>query len=368
MMRIRYEHRVDVGRTGVTVNALADAFARLRSSGRLVRLGMGCAVGLSSLITLNHGNPFVSGHVHEAFGLPFDREIGAAAVLGRSGGASAPSFVGSLMATWKPPRDLPTSGEVVEVDIPGVVSGFTARPAWLYLPPAYLSARRPRLPVLELIGGQPGNSSDWLDEADLAGVMDRYASTHHGLAPVVVMPDALGSYLANPMCINSQLGQSKTYLTVDVPNWVRTHLHVHRHTATWAVGGGSFGGTCAWQLAVYDPKLFPTLIDISGMDEQLWGTLQDTIDIAFGGNAREFAKVNPAQILIKHKRPNTRAILAVGSDDPYYKQKMESVAAICRRAGMHVRWREVPGGHDGAVFSMVLAHSMNWLSRRDGIT
>lgn len=71
------------------------------------------------------------------------------------------------------------------------------------------------------------------------------------------------------MCINSRLGQSDTYLSVYVPDWVRTHLHVGENTATRVVGGGSFGGTCARQLAVYHPQLFPTFLDFSGLYEQL---------------------------------------------------------------------------------------------------
>lgn len=60
-------------------------------------------------------------------------------------------------------------------------------------PPAYLTPERPLLPVLEMIGGQPGSSHDWLDGNDLSGVMDRFPSQHGGLAPVGVMPDAFGS-------------------------------------------------------------------------------------------------------------------------------------------------------------------------------
>ncbi|HVB05808.1 MAG TPA: alpha/beta hydrolase-fold protein [Acidimicrobiales bacterium] len=256
---------------------------------------------------------------------------------------------------------------MVEVTISGRISKFAARAAWLYLPPAYLTSEPPLLPVLELIGGQPGTSHDWLKWNDLAGVMDRFAAAHHGLAPVVVMPDALGSFLSNPLCINSKLGQSDTYLSVDVPNWVRTHLRVDHNPTAWAIGGGSFGGTCAWQLAVDHPKLFPTFLDFSGVYEQLRGTLQETIDATFDGNSREFANVNPAQILVHHRRPSTWAMLGTGSDDTYYLGEIERTATLCRHAGMHVQTLTVPGGHTGSVFAALLTDSLDWLAVRDGI-
>ena len=95
-----------------------------------------------------------------------------------------------LSQTWQPPPDQPPAGRVARVDIPGTVSGFRSRPASVYLPPAYLSAqRRPLLPVLVLIAGQPGSPQDWLVAGKLTEVMNRFAAVHRGLAPVVVLPD-----------------------------------------------------------------------------------------------------------------------------------------------------------------------------------
>ena len=367
--------------TGVAAAALGLGVAKVSSSRWRGRLLAGGAVVLVVLMALNNVNTFFGYYpnMRDVLGLPFSDQISATAALRLGGAAAGPTVPASsdstpptgsavsLAAAWKPPRDLPQSGKVVEVDIPGTVSKFPARPAWLYLPPAYLTSNPPLLPVLELLGGQPGSSRDWLNGNDLTGVMDRFADLHGGLAPVVVMPDALGSFWANPLCINSRLGQSDTYLAVDVPNWVRRHLHVDQDTATWAVGGGSFGGTCAWQLAVFHPQLFPTFLDFSGVYEQLRGTLQETIDAAFAGDTRKFSEVNPAQVLVHHRRPDTWAMLGSGSTDQYYLDEIEETAALCRRAGMHVQVIVFPGGHAGPVFAGLLTDSMNWLARRDGI-
>ena len=111
---------------------------------------------------------------------------------------------------------MPAAGAVTEVSIPATASGFAARSAWVYVPPAYLTPSHPLLPVLMMIGGQPGGPRDWLDGGQLAQQMDAWAAAHAGLAPVVVMPDGIGSALSNPLCMNSALGQVDTYLTSDV--------------------------------------------------------------------------------------------------------------------------------------------------------
>jgi hypothetical protein len=113
----------------------------------------------------------------------------------------------SLARSWHAPPGMPNTGRIATAAIPG---RFPARPAWLYLPPAYLGPVRARLPVLVLIPGQPGGPRDWLLAGRLAAVMDGFAATHDGLAPVVVVPDATGSNLGNTLCLDSRLGAAET--------------------------------------------------------------------------------------------------------------------------------------------------------------
>ncbi|HET8993769.1 MAG TPA: esterase, partial [Rhodococcus sp. (in: high G+C Gram-positive bacteria)] len=124
--------------------------------------------------------------------------------------------------TWTPPPRLPTSGAVITAPIPGAASGFEARAANIYLPPAYFTDPRPELPVLVLLAGQPGSTEDWLIGGRLTQTMDAFAAEHSGLAPIVVLADGTGSEFANPMCVDSHLGNVATYLSVDVPEWVRS--------------------------------------------------------------------------------------------------------------------------------------------------
>jgi enterochelin esterase-like enzyme len=273
-----------------------------------------------------------------------------------------------LDQVWTAPPDIPPAGVVTQVDVPAPASGFAARSALLYLPPAYLVSPRAELPVLVLMPGQPGAPQDWFDGGQLAQRMDRYAAAHRGLAPVVVVVDQLGDPLANPLCVDSPLGAVATYLTVDVPNWVRATLQVDRDPAAWAIGGLSNGGTCSLQTAVNHPGVYPTFVDVSGEQEPTLGDRQRTLDAAFGGDPAAFAAVNPLDVLAARRFPGTAGYLVAGAQDSTYLPAARRVLAACRAAGMDVQLHVLPGGHTFAVWGPGLEGALPWLGTRLGLT
>lgn len=273
-----------------------------------------------------------------------------------------------LSASWQAPAGQSARGVVTTVRIPGRRSGFRARPAWVYLPPAYQSTPRPLLPVMVLISGQPGSPRDWFDGGQLNLVMDRYAAAHQGLAPVVVVPDALGGRLANPLCVDSRAGRAFTYLSVDVPAWTGSTLQVDNDRAHWAVGGVSAGATCALQLAVGVPSTFPTALILSGQGEPTLGDQARTIRLRFGGSPAAFRAANPLNVLADRRFPGSAAVVAVGAQDSLYAAQADTLAAGMRSAGMTVRRATARGGHSWVVWRAVLAQELPWLGSRLGLT
>jgi S-formylglutathione hydrolase FrmB len=302
-----------------------------------------------------------------AFGLPAVDEIPFTQVPLREQVISARSGL-PLSAIWRPPAGMPATGVVTEVTIPATVSGFAARPAWLYLPPAYLARPRAQLPVLVLLSGQPGSPDDWLGSGRLAERMDAFAATHNGLAPVVVMPDHLGDPLNNPLCMDSRLGNVATYLSVDVPAWIRETLQVDPNTSGWAIGGFSNGGTCSLQMAVNAPQVYPTFVDISGEDEPTLGDRATSVQDAFGGDEAAFTAVNPLDVLARKRFPDTAGFLVTGQQDTEYGPQAQRVLAACQAAGMDVRLDLKPGGHTWEVWGPGLDDALPWLATRLGMT
>jgi S-formylglutathione hydrolase FrmB len=303
-----------------------------------------------------------------ALGLHYPNEVAFERLPGSGAPEGTAAAERPLWQQWRPPLGMPAGGSITAAPIPAPVSGFPARSGWVYLPPAYLASPRAPLPVLVLLAGQPGTTRDWLDGGRLSQVMDRFATSHDGLAPVVVMPDNLGASLANPLCMDSRLGRVETYLSVDVPAWIRTHLQVNTDPRAWAIAGFSQGGTCALQLAVRTPWVYPTFLDISGQDEPTLGTRTRTVDAAFRGDAPAFARVNPLVLLATNRYAASAGTIVVGREDRVYRAQQQHVFAACRAAGMDVRFLELPGGHTWHVWAPGLERSLPWLGARLGLT
>jgi enterochelin esterase-like enzyme len=299
---------------------------------------------------------------------PYDTVAAADVLHAPAQRTTAPVPGRPLSQVWHAPAGLRPSGAVMQVGIPATRSGFVARSAWVYVPPAYFAANRPLLPLLMLIGGQPGGPRDWLDGGRLAQRMDAWANAHGGLAPVVVMPDALGSQIANPMCLDSALGRADTYLAQDVPAWVASALQVDPDHSHWAVGGFSYGGTCALQLAVAHPALFPTFYDASGQRAPTLGDRSRTVLAAFHGNAAAYAAQDPLTELASRRWDGSAGYLVVGTRDAAYQPQARAVAAAAMAAGMSVTLTQLPGRHNWSVWGAGFDRAMPWLSTRMGLT
>ncbi|QHC60082.1 alpha/beta hydrolase-fold protein [Rathayibacter sp. VKM Ac-2760] len=267
---------------------------------------------------------------------------------------------------WTAPAGMPAVGSVSTVAIPATKSGFAARDAVVYLPPAALTDDPPLLPVMVMLSGQPGSPSDPLSTENLQKTLDDYAAAHAGLAPIVVSPDQLGDPSANPMCIDSPLGNSATYLTIDVPNWIRATLPVLTDAHDWAIGGLSQGGTCAIQLGAGYPQLFGNIIDASGELAPTLGDDATTIQQGFGGDASAYEAAKPATILAKNAPyKDSFAVFGVGANDTSFLAGVQTLHAAAQAAGMDTTYLEVPdSAHDVTAWSTTFDKGLELLAAR----
>jgi enterochelin esterase-like enzyme len=272
-----------------------------------------------------------------------------------------------LARDWHPPTDMPARGRIGTVRIPATVSGFNARPAEVYLPPAALVSDPPILPVIEMFSGQPGSPIDIFESARFATYLNAYATAHNGLAPIVVVPDQLSAPEHNPMCVDSPLGRSATYLTVDVPNWIQTHLRVGSDRSSWAIGGYSQGGTCSIQFGAGHPERYGTILDIAGEVAPTIGA--QTIQKGFAGSASAYHAALPLTLLAKNAPfTHTFGIFGVGQDDTRYGPELKTVATAAARAGMKTQLIESPGsGHDWNTVRYVLQRAVSPLAADLGL-
>lgn len=283
--------------------------------------------------------------------------------------APASAALETLAQSWRPPADLPKAGTVGSVTIPASVSHFASRSAVVYLPPAALVTGAPRLPVLEMLSGQPGSPSNLITSGAMATILDRFAAAHNGLAPIVVIPDQLGAPQLNPMCVDSVLGNSATYLTVDVPNWINSHLHVLSGRANWAIGGFSQGGTCSIQLGAKYRGLYGNILDIAGELAPHHGSIPATTASAFGGSSADYAAATPLALLASGgPYPDTLGIFVAGQNDARFGAASVAVSNAAQAAGMTMHHLVSPGtAHDWKTVQFGIQTAIPLLGDRWGL-
>ena len=328
------------------------------STGALLAVVLLSAVQINGYFGLNHT-------VSDLMGTAVARIQPLEDELKRAPGPSA----GISLSEWNPPAELPDGGVLRRAGIPGTISGFESREAYIYLPPAYRAAPRPALPVLVLFSGQPGAPADWLTGGALRSRMDRYAAAHHGVAPVVVVVDPNGSASGNTLCMDSGIAQADTFLAVDVPAWIKGTLDVDPNPTQWAAGGFSFGGTCAMQMVTRHPDIYSSALAFSSEKEPaLAKEREKTIAASFGGDTDAFDRQTPLRLMMDHRFDGHAIYFGAGERDPEFIGYMELLSEAARAAGFAVEASRIPdAGHSWETASKGLPAGLDFLASRWGI-
>lgn len=259
-----------------------------------------------------------------------------------SAGGASPT-AGALWARWMPPTGMPPTGEQGTVQIPATASGFHARAAGIYLPPVARTSNPPPLPVVVMLMGQPGNP----DPGPIGRVLDSFAQHNRGLAPIVVVADQLGPGGDDTGCVDSaRFGKVFTYLTQDVPAFIRSRLNVVADHRFWTIAGYSNGGQCALSIGSRRPDLFRTIIDISGEEFPGSTNPKQALRDLFAGSQPAYDQAKPLAILSGKQLRTTTAVFTACVDDPHYLGVARELSEAAKAAGMNVTMNALPsGGH-----------------------
>lgn len=252
---------------------------------------------------------------------------------------------GALWANWTPPADMPTRGSTGTVVIPNTVSGFVARPAGLYLPPAALAKNAPLLPLVVMLMGQPGDPDPgWQQDS-----LDAFAARHGGLAPIVLVADQTRDHATDPMCVDSaKYGNASTYITQDVLPWARSHLRVMQDAAHTVIAGYSNGGECAISFGARYPELWTNVLDISGELYPGSDHPAQAVKDVFGGSQAAYQATWPQNILAAGHYHDCFAVFTVGAPDGGYTSQAHQMAGFAAAAGWTTTLRDLPGAGHGA--------------------
>jgi enterochelin esterase-like enzyme len=184
-------------------------------------------------------------------------------------------------------------------------------------------------------------------------VVANFAASHHGLAPIVIVADQVGTD-GDPGCTNGARGNAEQYITTDVLDWARKHLNILQNPRYWTIAGYSNGATCAVKIGSQYPKVFRSVLAVS--PELFIGTHYSgtMIHHVFRGSVAAWQAAKPATILAKnahlhHFYRGEYTVITTGALDTHYGLQSRELAAAARRAGMFVTLRVLPGvTHIGA--------------------
>ena len=290
--------------------------------------------------------------INAAYGL--DPTLGAVLGISTTGtididtpdGTPSADPAGPLYLTWVPPDDLPATGTigVPSPGVPNTNSGFPARPAQLYLPPAALVTDAPRLPLVVMMMGQPGDP----DASFIGAVLDDYAAQHDGLAPIALVVDQLGDPMKDPLCLDTDMGHVETYLMQDVVPWAKANLNVLQGRQFTTVAGYSNGGQCAAYFGSKYPEVFGNILAISPDEYPGAEHSDDVLETVFDGDQLAYEAVKPANIMTSNPPyPDTTAIFTAGANDGAFAPGTQRLADAATAAGMATTFFLVPDADHG---------------------
>ncbi len=267
-------------------------------------------------------------------------------------------------------RKLPTHGETIAVSIPGTISKFQAAQAYVYLPPIWFKNPEPQLPLIELIAGVPGEPSDWTRAGYADTTSTTFANQHHGIAPILVIPDNNGVKTQDSECANSVFGNAETYLVKDVPNYMQANFNAAIGKNSMAIAGLSAGGTCATMMGLRNPKTFSTFASYSGYSSPTYQNddEQQTIAQLYGGSRADYESYNPVHLLTGGKYAGSAGWFASGLQDPQPLADAQQLADLAKKTGMQVCLSTTDGDHSFTYWALAFKQSLPWLSWRLGLT
>jgi len=283
-----------------------------------------------------------------------------------AGSSTTPPATGASTTTRPassgPTTPMPADGTVTKVTIPGTTSKFQVRQAYVYLPPAYQADPSLHLPVLMMLHGTPGGPENWAQEGAAPATANTYAATNNGKTPIIVMPDFSGVNGKDTQCVDGRLGSSETYLTVDVPNYMRTHYRTTTGPGSLGVAGLSAGGFCSLMLTVRHPDLFSVFGDYSGVAHPELDPPADALKEVFGGDRKAFDAHDPTKVIPQKRFTGTAGWFETGLQDPDPLQPTQDVAKQAAAAGMSTCVLTRTGGHDFAFWVKAFSNSLPWIS------
>jgi enterochelin esterase-like enzyme len=297
--------------------------------------------------------------------VPVPALLGVLAVAGLVAG-----LTGTAMSS--PPGALPrpaprsAAGAVTGVEVP-VRAGEHLAPSttWVSTPPGYDAAAgaagRVRYPVVYLLHGTPGTSSDWFSAGGAVATVDRLVAAHRIPPVILVAPDLNAPDDDDTECLDSPRpggAQVEEHLR-DVVAWVDAHYATQADPAGRVVGGMSMGGFCAVDQGLRHQDTYGAIIGL-----EAFGAPGDSVDDQ-GFTAAQARAASPVDYLpaLAFTHPVPVFLDTAAHGDPVSGRETATMAAELAARGQPVDHHVAAGAeHDWDFAAAGLGRGLVWVA------
>jgi enterochelin esterase family protein len=229
---------------------------------------------------------------------------------------------------------------------------------WVYTPPGYDQSKA-KYPVYYLLHGNGETQNGWVDNGRANIILDNLIADKKAVPMIVVMPHghpiqsaSVGPFkevgpLAEQGLRNYKLF-TKDLLEQIIPT-VEKNYRVYADADHRAIGGLSMGAMQSISIGLAHPELFHYVLAYSGGFGSL-GVVTASADVESQAPWKELL-ADPAQA----KKSLRLLFLGCGQDEAGLLTPGKKLTSLLQAKGLHVEWRDHPGGH---VFS-VWRHHLN---------
>jgi enterochelin esterase-like enzyme len=244
------------------------------------------------------------------------------------------------------------ASRMITLTVAGPASGLSL-PMYAYLPAGYDSSPRTEFPVVEATHGFPGTAVTWVKKLRVQHYLDAEVAAGRMAPTVVVFPMQTPKALLDTECTDLVRGpRTETYLTEDVPAYVRAHFHVRGDRAGWGLIGYSAGGFCTSNLLLRHPDRYAAGASLSGY-------ASPGIKV---GDGSENTYNNPAWRLRHLPQPGVSLFLAWADDDKTTRRDSLTLAGLAHEPIQVTTAVVAHGGHSHTVWEQMEAPAFDWLS------
>ena len=224
---------------------------------------------------------------------------------------------------------------------------------YAYLPAGYQPGGQRRYPVIEALHGYPASPLQWLHALDVAGILDREIAAGRMAPTIVLFPYQTPKPSLDTECTDMAGGpQTETFLTVDVPQFAKTHLPVRDEPGAWGLIGYSAGGFCASSLLLRHPGQYAAGASLSGYADP-------GIKV---GDGSERTTYNLIWRLENLPHPAVALYLACARTDKAAMTAATTMAGLARAPLTVTTAFAETGGHNAGTWAAAAPPAFAWLS------